>query len=131
VYGADNKDARLVKIEYRHSRLPGKKPPVQSRVGKPATVKKTGVPPHPGKALIESSDCGACHQYREKAVGPSYLDIMRRYKGKVDAVQALADKIIAGGAGNWGTEAVMSAHPQLSDAEARKMVEYILSVPSR
>ena len=34
------------------------------------------------------------------------------------AVSILSKKIIAGGGGNWGTEHVMSAHPQLSIDEA-------------
>ena len=43
------------------------------------------------------------------------------------AVDLLAAKIIKGGAGVWGTTE-MAAHPQISDADAIKMVEYILSL---
>ena len=39
----------------------------------------------------------------------------------------LAGKIINGGQGNWG-EVPMSAHPQISQADAEEMVKYILTI---
>lgn len=60
------------------------------------------------------------------SIGPSYHAIAERYKGKNAATQ-LADKIIAGGNGNWGKN-MMAAHPQHSKEEATKMAEYILSL---
>jgi cytochrome c len=41
-------------------------------------------------------------------------------------VESLAQKVIKGGAGVWGDHA-MSAHPNLSVADARAIVEYILT----
>lgn len=81
---------------------------------------------HPGQLLIDGSDCKACHALDVKSVGPSYEEIAERYKGE-DVNEMLIDKIIRGGSGNWGDNA-MSAHPQLSNEEAGKMVEYILSL---
>ncbi len=49
---------------------------------------------HPGKKIIDASDCGACHQLNKKAVGPSYVQIANRYKKQNDAIQRLATKII-------------------------------------
>jgi cytochrome c len=40
----------------------------------------------------------------------------------------LAKKIIAGGGGNWGTEHVMAAHPQIAIQDANEIVTYILSL---
>jgi cytochrome c len=40
----------------------------------------------------------------------------------------LATKIIEGGGGSWGETHVMSAHPQISMADAREMVSYIFSL---
>ena len=81
-----------------------------------------------GYAKILSSDCKACHTIDKKSVGPTYTAISERYKNNTDAVSILSKKIIAGGGGNWGTEHVMSAHPQLSMDEATEMVNFILAI---
>src|SRR5690606_32790341 len=67
----------------------------------------------PGKALMDASDCKSCHLVDQKSAGPSYADIAKRYKNNPDAVNLLADKIIRGGSGQWGT-IEMAAHPQIS-----------------
>ena len=79
-----------------------------------------------GKRLMELSDCKACHAIDQKSIGPAYLDVAKKYKGQ--PVEArLARKIITGGGGVWGEQA-MSAHPQLKETEATDMVRYILSL---
>jgi cytochrome c len=80
-----------------------------------------------GKNLIESSDCRSCHQIDKTSIGPSYEAIADRYP-KTDAnIQLLMDKVINGGSGVWGDHG-MSAHPELSVADAKRMVDYILSI---
>lgn len=79
-----------------------------------------------GKAAIADSDCKTCHTVSEKSIGPTYLEVAQRYKGK-NAEKMLADKIIRGGNGNWGKN-IMAAHPQHSEEEAAEMVRYILSL---
>jgi cytochrome c len=81
----------------------------------------------PGKALIEKSDCKSCHILNQKSAGPSYQDVALKYKDQPGAVDKLAEKIIRGGSGVWGTTE-MSAHPQVSVDDVRKMVEYILTL---
>ena len=80
-----------------------------------------------GKALLEGSDCQACHHLTEKSVGPSLTQIADKYKGEEAAIKGLVEKVIKGGAGVWG-DLMMSPHPQLSNDEAEKMVRYILSI---
>ena len=80
-----------------------------------------------GKRLIELSDCKSCHAIDKKSVGPAYLDIAKKYKGGFQVEGKLANKIIKGGGGVWGEQA-MSAHPQLKDSDATDMVRYILSL---
>jgi len=48
-----------------------------------------------------------------------------KYAGVDTAVTYLAKKIIAGGSGVWGS-VPMTAHPELSQADAEQMVKYIL-----
>jgi cytochrome c len=81
----------------------------------------------PGKVLIEKSDCKSCHLIDQKSAGPSYKDVAAKYASQPEAVAYLSTKIIKGGSGVWGTTE-MAAHPQISDADASKMVEYILSL---
>ncbi len=80
-----------------------------------------------GKNLIEGSDCKSCHQYDKTSIGPSYEAVAAKYPNSDENTKYLVGKIINGGAGVWGDHA-MSAHPQLSEADAKRMVDYILSM---
>lgn len=80
-----------------------------------------------GKGLIEKSDCRTCHKDNEKLIGPAYADVAKKYENTSANVAMLAKKVIEGGKGNWG-EIPMTAHPQLSQADAESMVSYILSL---
>lgn len=79
-----------------------------------------------GKNIIGKSDCAACHAINKMVIGPSYTDIAKKYETKPEIIEALSIKIIHGGAGAWGTRA-MSAHPDVSEVEAKAMAAYILS----
>jgi cytochrome c len=80
-----------------------------------------------GKELIAKSDCLTCHKEDAKVIGPSYKDVAKKYEATDANVKLLAGKIIAGGQGVWG-EIPMSAHPQVSQADAESMIRYILSL---
>ena len=80
-----------------------------------------------GLALVGQSDCFTCHQIIDNATGPAYQAIAERYKDKPGSVDSLAQKIIKGGAGNWGT-VPMTPHPTLSEEDAKTMVKYVLSL---
>lgn len=92
---------------------------------------KTEAPADPeaekGLALVAKSDCFTCHQVVDNSTGPSYQSIAERYKGQPNAVDSLAQKVIKGGSGNWGT-VPMTAHPTLSEEDAKTMVKYVLSL---
>jgi cytochrome c len=81
----------------------------------------------PGKSLIAQSDCLGCHKEHDKLVGPPYADVARKYEATDETIGRLAGKIIQGGSGVWGT-VPMSPHGDLTEADARKMVAYILSI---
>lgn len=82
---------------------------------------------HPGSQLISNSTCLACHQATKKSIGPSYKEVAKKYARDDDAVEALAEKIIKGGAGVWG-EQPMPPHPQHNIEETQQMIEAILQV---
>ena len=80
-----------------------------------------------GSQLIENSDCKTCHNETVQTVGPSYLAIAEKYPTTDGTTRLLARKIISGGSGNWG-EVPMTAHPDLTEPDAEKMVRFILSL---
>jgi cytochrome c len=93
-----------------------------------------------GLALIGSSDCLTCHQPTNKVVGPAYQDVADKYSGVDTAVTYLAHRVIhgvnpsAGDKANWGdvtNNAVMTPHPQLSEADAEQMVKYVLLLKTK
>jgi len=80
-----------------------------------------------GKNLIESNDCRSCHQYETKSIGPSYADVAKKYKDTPENRVMLENRVINGSSGIWGEHA-MAAHPALSQSEARRMVQYIMTI---
>lgn len=79
-----------------------------------------------GEALVKKADCLSCHQPKNKVVGPAYVDVAKKYKGKAGAVETLVKKVKAGGSGNWGA-VPMAAHPNIPDADLQKMVKWVLA----
>ncbi|AWG22749.1 hypothetical protein FFWV33_15040 [Flavobacterium faecale] len=80
-----------------------------------------------GKALITKSDCLACHKVDAKLVGPSYMDVAKKYIASEANYTLLSQKVVKGGSGVWGP-IPMSAHSSLKPEEAKKMIKYILSI---
>lgn len=79
-----------------------------------------------GLELISKSDCFTCHKVDEPLTGPTYRDVANKYASQAPAIiPQLADKIIKGGTGVWG-QVPMLPHPAVSQADAEKMVKYIL-----
>ncbi|MDI5895856.1 MAG: c-type cytochrome [Flavobacterium sp.] len=80
-----------------------------------------------GEKLIAKSDCVGCHKLDKKLIGPSYLDIAKKYPSNEKNVAYLSGKIIKGGSGVWGT-IPMAAHTSLKKDDAKSMAKYILSL---
>lgn len=80
-----------------------------------------------GRQIMANLDCKSCHLSDEKSVGPSFLQVAKRYEETPDNVAKLISKVINGGSGSWGPVS-MSAHPQLKKEDAEKIVRYILSL---
>jgi cytochrome c len=80
-----------------------------------------------GQALVDQSDCKTCHHPTNKIVGPAHGEVAKKYEFTKANVTMLANKIIQGGSGNWG-DVPMTAHPDISTADAEKMAMYVLSL---
>ena len=78
-------------------------------------------------ALATAKNCTACHAVDKKLVGPAYKEVAAKYAGQKDAVDKLAAKVIKGGSGVWGP-VPMPANPQVNEAEAQKLVAWVLSM---
>ena len=77
--------------------------------------------------LAQSKNCLACHQLDKKLVGPAYKDVAAKYKDDKDAEARLVKKVMAGGTGVWG-QIPMPPNPQVSEAEAKTLVKWILAM---
>lgn len=79
-----------------------------------------------GTDLAKAKNCMACHAVATKLVGPAYKDVAAKYAGQKDAEAKLVTKIIKGGSGTWGA-IPMPANPQVSEAEAKTLVKWVLA----
>ena len=92
-----------------------------------ASVGLQAVPALAQADLAQKKNCMACHAIDKKLVGPSYKDVAAKYAGQKDAVDKLSAKVLKGGAGVWGA-VPMPANPQVTDAEAKQLVQWILTL---
>lgn len=81
---------------------------------------------HLGILRMENSDCYTCHEEKHSMVGPSFQEIAQKYEGNKGAYPYLTQKIREGGSGVWG-DTPMNPHSQLSDADIRPMLDYIMT----
>ena len=77
--------------------------------------------------LAKSKNCMACHAVGTKVLGPAYKDVAAKYAGDSGAEDRLTQKVLKGGAGVWGP-VPMPANGQVSEAEARTLVKWVLSL---
>ena len=77
--------------------------------------------------LVVKKNCLACHQVDKRKYGPNFKEIAAKYADQKNAADVLAKKIRRGGTGVWGPD-VMPPQPQVSDAEARALATYVLSL---
>lgn len=76
--------------------------------------------------LAKAKNCMACHTVATKLVGPAYKDVAEKYAGQKGAEDKLVQKVLKGGSGTWGP-IPMPANPQVSEAEARSLVKWVLA----
>ena len=78
------------------------------------------------EALLQRYKCYICHADKETKTGPAYVDVAAKYAGDPRAVAIVAATVRNGvhGSGPWH----MPAHPEVSNADAKKMARYILSL---
>ena len=91
-----------------------------------ATCAMAALPAAADLALASAKNCMSCHHVDKKVVGPAYKDVAAKYRGDKSAPARLAAKVMEGGGGVWGV-VKMPSNPQVSEAEAKKLVAWVLS----
>ena len=76
--------------------------------------------------LAKAKNCMACHAVASKLVGPAFKDVGAKYAGQKDAEGKLVQKVMKGGSGAWGA-IPMPANPQVTEAEAKTLVKWVLA----
>lgn len=92
-----------------------------------AALATTALPAFAQADLAQKKNCLACHAVDKKVVGPAYKEVAAKYAGQKDAVDKLTQKVMKGGVGVWG-QIPMPANPQVSEAEAKQLVTWILGL---
>lgn len=83
---------------------------------------------HANADLARKRACLACHQVEKARAGPAFIDIAARYRKDQKAEARLVSKVLKGGGGVWQMPmGPMPAQSQVSEAEARLLVKWILT----
>jgi cytochrome c len=75
--------------------------------------------------LARSRNCVACHHAERHMNGPAWREIAARYANDEGAAARLRQKVLEGGAGNWGQSPMPPQAMPQEDADA--LVLWILS----
>jgi cytochrome c len=70
------------------------------------------------QALARKLNCLTCHGIDNKIVGPGLREVSKKYATRKDAADYLAQKIVAGGSGVWGTVPMPAQSVAAADAKA-------------
>lgn len=96
--------------------------------------------------IAKKNGCVACHAIDKKVVGPSWMDVSKKYKGAThykysnngsaapDAkeyplVEGLMMKVSKGGHGNWGSAAMIPNDPAgKKQDQIKELVHFVLGL---
>jgi cytochrome c len=108
----------------------------ESKFGAPAAAPAKPAEPKAGtggsaemkavNAVLNKYACIACHAVDRRILGPAFVEVAKKYPGKVEY---LAQKIKSGGVGVWG-QVPMPAQT-LSEAEALAVANWIAAGASK
>ncbi len=76
--------------------------------------------------LANKKGCLACHQLDVKIVGPSWLDVSKKYTEK--DIPSLVQSILNGSQGKWGQVPMPPNKGLVSEEEANKFATWIIKI---
>ena len=80
-------------------------------------------------ALFGKHGCNACHAVDRKLLGPSMVEVARKYASRADRADYLAGRIVGGGGGVWGP--VPMPAQSLPRADAQALAQWLASGASK
>lgn len=85
------------------------------------------LPAQASEDLAKKHSCTTCHAVKgAKTIGPTYLDVAKKYAGQKDAEAKLAEKVKKGGQGVWG-QVPMPPNAAVPEADIKTLVKWLLS----
>lgn len=84
-----------------------------------------GDPTPAGLLTLVDSNCLGCHDFKAKAMAPSFAAIAARYPNSPATIGLLSQHIRVGSTGVWGSGS-MPSHPDLTDGQLHDIVLWIL-----
>jgi cytochrome c len=72
--------------------------------------------------------CASCHAIDKKVVGPSWMDISKKYKGDKQAADKIAANITKGGSFGWKMGVMTPKGLGATDAEIKKLSAFIVGL---
>ncbi len=108
------------------NRLVGAQRGADTAVTAPAKATAPAAPadgPASAQVLARQLNCLTCHGLDSKLVGPGLREVSKKYAARSDAAEYLAQKIVSGGSGVWGS---IPMPPQsLAPADAKALAQWI------
>lgn len=93
-----------------------------------ALALSAALPAQASEDLAKKHNCSTCHVTKgAKTIGPSYVEVAKKYAGQKDAEAKLAEKVKKGGQGVWG-QVPMPPNAAVPDADVKALVKWLLSV---
>ena len=86
------------------------------------------LPAQASEELAKKHMCATCHAVKgAKTIGPTYVEVAKKYSGQKDAEAKLAEKVKKGGQGVFG-QVPMPPNAAVPDADIKALVKWILAV---
>ena len=81
--------------------------------------------------LAKTKSCTTCHSV-DKSMGkaPTFMEVAKKYHGVANASTMLEQKVMSGGVGHWGPNAMPGAgsRAEVNADEAKALVAWVLSL---
>lgn len=81
--------------------------------------------------LAKKNNCTLCHQMDQKGVGPALKEVAAKYKNDAEGAKKIEGVIKNGSKGAWGENSAMAAQAQVSEADAKALAKWILSLAGK
>lgn len=75
--------------------------------------------------------CGTCHAVDHRIVGPAFMDVSKKYKGKKGAVATIMKHIKSGGSFGWNYGVMPPRGLGADDAAVKTMAKFVIGLAKK